>query len=70
MNEKDYKKAAFFFEAVLQIEKQPEVRNQVLNYLVTCYLKSGRIEEARVITDRLEKRIQKELYNLFPEKGF
>ena len=70
IQEKDYKKAAFFFEAALQIEKQPEVRNQVLNYLVTCYLKSGRIEEARVITDRLEKRIQKELYNLFPEKGF
>ncbi|MDH4220841.1 MAG: glycosyltransferase family 39 protein [Candidatus Aminicenantes bacterium] len=70
INEKDYKKAAFFFEAALQIEKQPEVRNQVLNYLVTCYLKSGKIEEARIITHRLEKRKQAKLYNIFPEKGF
>ena len=68
--ERSYKKAAFYFEAALQIEKQPEVRNQMLNHLVACYLKSGRIEEARIITARLERQIQKKLYNIFPEKGF
>ncbi len=70
IHQRDYEKAAFFLEAALQIEKQPEVRNQVLNYLVTCYLKSGKIEEARIITQRLETRKLTKLYNLFPEKGF
>lgn len=69
-DQKDYETAAFYFEASLQIEKQPEVRNQILNHLVSCYLKSGRIEEARIITQRLGKRIQRKLYNIFPEKGF
>lgn len=69
-DQKYYETAAFYFEASLQIEKQPEVRNQILNHLVSCYLKSGRIEEARIITQRLEKRIQRKLYNIFPEKGF
>ena len=69
-NDRDFETASFYFEASLQVEKQPEVRNQILNHLVTCYLKSGRIDEARVITARLEKRIQKKLYNIFPEKGF
>ena len=69
-DQKDYETAAYYFEASLQIEKQPEVRNQILNHLVSCYLKSGRIEEARIITQRLEKRIQRKLYNIFPEKGF
>ena len=68
--QKDYETAAFYFEASLQIEKHPEVRNQILNHLVACYLKSGRIEEARVITQRLEKQIHRKLYNVFPEKGF
>jgi len=70
IHQRDYEKAALFLEAALQIEKQPEVRNQVLNYLVTCYLKSGKIEEARIITHRLETRKLAKLYNLFPEKGF
>ncbi len=69
-NKRDYKKASFYFEAALQIEKNPEVRNQMLNHLVTCYLKLGRIEEARAITEKLEKQNQKKLYNIFPEKGF
>lgn len=69
-NRRDYETAAFYFEAALQIEKQPEVRNQILNHLVTCYLKSGRIEEAQAITARLETRIQRKLYSIFPEKGF
>jgi hypothetical protein len=68
--ERNYKKAAFYFEAALQIEKQPEVRSQMLNHLVTCYLKSGRMEEARTITTRLEKQLQRKLFNIFPEKGF
>lgn len=70
IKEKNYRTASFYLEASLQIEKQPEVRNQILNHLVSCYLKSGRIDEARIITARIEKRKQKELYRIFPEKGF
>ncbi len=68
--QKDFETAAFYFEASLQIEKQPEVRNQMLNHLVSCYLKTGRIEDARIITQRLEQQIQRKLYRVFPEKGF
>jgi hypothetical protein len=68
--QKDYETAAFYFEASLQIEKQPEVRNQMLNHLVSCYLKTGRIEDARIITQRLVQQIQRKVYRVFPEKGF
>ena len=71
-NERNFKKAAFCFEAALQIEKHPDIRALVLNHLVVCYIKTGRNNEAKKIMKNIKMNDPKhqKLYQLIPEKGF
>lgn len=69
-NERNYKKAALCFEAALQIEKQPEIRFQILNQLFACYLKTGKKYEAKIIAERMKDFTKQKFYNIIPEKGF
>jgi len=68
----EYRQAAFCFEAALQVEAYPDVRRNLINFLIPCYRKAGRTEEARKILGFMEK-VQfdkRRLYNVFPERGF
>ena len=71
-SERNFKKAAFCFEAALQIEKHPEIRTLVLNHLVLCYVKTGRNKEAKKIMDNIKINDPKhrKIYKIIPEKGF
>jgi hypothetical protein len=71
-NKRNFKKAAFCFEAALQIEKHPDTRILVLNNLVVCYIKTGRTSEAKKIMKNIKINDPKhqKLYDLIPEKGF
>jgi Ca2+/Na+ antiporter len=68
----NFKQAAFYFEAALQLEKDPYVRSKLLNLLIPCHLKLGNIEEARKIEERIKKVHfnERKMYLIFPEKGF
>jgi len=67
---RDYVQAAFCYEAALQVEKQPEFRYQLLNLLSTCYLKTGKKAEAKIVLDRITNRNDLKLFKIFPDKGF
>ncbi len=69
-NKRNYREAALFFEAALQVEKQPEIRFQILNKLFACYLKTGKKYEAKIIAERMKDFTKQKFYNIFPEKGF
>jgi hypothetical protein len=68
----NYQKATFCFEAALQIENDPYVRSKLLNLLVPCYFKIGKIEDSRRIEGLLKREDfeERKLYHIFPEKGF
>ncbi len=67
-----FEEAAFCFEAALQIENNPEMRRALLDRIVPCYLKTGQGEEARSIQKFMERihSNERELYSIFPERGF
>lgn len=67
-----FQEAAFCFEAALQVEKDPASRFFLLNCLLPCYFKTGKIEEAKKIEGILKKDFfeAKNLYFVSPEKGF
>jgi len=67
---RNYKEAAFYFEAALQIEKQPEIRYRVLSQLSACYLKTGKAAEAKIVTDKIKDYEKGKFFNVIPEKGF
>ncbi len=67
---REYADAVHFLEAALQLERQPFFRNQLLNLLATCYLKSGDTELARTIQVCLQQRKDIHMYNVLPERGF
>jgi len=67
---RNYKEAAFYFEAALQIEKQPEIRYRVLSQLSGCYLKTGKAAEAKIVTDKIKDYEKGKFFNVIPEKGF
>jgi hypothetical protein len=67
---RNYKEAVFYFEAALQIEKQPEIRYRVLSQLSACYLKTGKAPEARIVQEKIHDYDKGKFFNLFPEKGF
>ena len=67
---RNYEEAVFYFEAALQIEKHPEIRFKILNKLFSCYLKTGKKYEAKIIAERFKDITKEKFYNLFPEKGF
>lgn len=69
-NQRDYKNAAFCYEAVLQIEKQPSVRFHLLNKLVFCYFKTKQTEFAKKILLKMSKLGDLGLYSVVPERGF
>jgi hypothetical protein len=68
----DWGRAAFFFEAALQVENDPGSRRNLLNRLVACYQKTGQAEAARKILAFMEKVNfnERRLYEVFPERGF
>jgi hypothetical protein len=70
ISKRDYRQAAFYLEAALQIEKQPEIRYQILNLLNDCYFKEGKNKEAKKIMTRIVKFNSRKLFHIFPEKGF
>jgi len=69
-NAKQLQPAKFCFEAALQLEKQPEIRRQLLNQLASCYLLTGEREAALRIFSCLEDPDSPRLFDLFPERGF
>ncbi|MDP2914662.1 MAG: glycosyltransferase family 39 protein [Candidatus Aminicenantes bacterium] len=69
---RDFRRAAFCFEAALQLENSPKPRLALLNMLVPCYLKTGQVREAKVIMDKMEKAdwMEFKLFSILPERGF
>jgi len=67
---KEYLKGAFCFEAALQIEKNPYIRFRILGDLAFCYSRSGQGRMAKIIFSRTQNFNIKDLYNIFPERGF
>jgi hypothetical protein len=68
----DLRRAAFCFEAALQVENDPGVRRDLLNRLLPCYQKTGQAEAARKILTFMEKMNfnERRLYDVLPERGF
>lgn len=62
--------AAFFFEAALQLEQNPENRYEALNNLSPCYMNLGKGDDAKKIFTALRDRDKPKLFHLFPERGF
>jgi len=70
--ESEFLKAAYCFEAGLQLENAPLARSRLLNQLITCYRKTGQIREARILLEKngeADDRSSKN-YNVLPERGF
>jgi hypothetical protein len=70
LKQKNYEESSFFYEAALQLEKYPEAKVLALTKLGTCYLKLGKKSEAHTIFAALRDIESKNLYSLFPRKGF
>ena len=68
--QKRYKEASLYFEAALQIEKNPEVVSPILNHLVSCYLKAKEYVFAKMINEGISNFKKPRIYGLIPEKGF
>lgn len=66
----NYRTAAFFYEATLQLEQNPENRYEALNHLSPCYMKLGKGDDAKKIFAALKDRDNPKLFHLFPERGF
>ena len=66
----NYRKAAFFYEAALQLEQNPENRYEALNHLSPCYMKLGKGDDAKKIFTALKDWDNPKLFRLFPERGF
>jgi hypothetical protein len=72
MADRDFQQAAFYFEAALQVENDPETRKTMLDLLISCYQKSEQMDEAKKIIDFMEKMNfdERKLYLVLPERGF
>jgi len=68
----DWQRAAFCFEAALQVENDPEARRNLLDRLLPCYRKTGQAEAAGKIQAFMERVDfnERRLYAVFPERGF
>jgi hypothetical protein len=64
------REASHFYEAALQLEKQPEYRLDALNKLAHCYFRIGRTEDAQKISTKIHDPDRPRLFRLFPERGF
>jgi len=67
---RNYREAAFYFEAALQIEKKPEIRYRVLSQLPACYFKTGNAREAGIILEKIHDYEKGNFFNVIPDKGF
>ncbi len=65
-----FRTAAFFFEAALQLEQNPQNRYNALNHLSPCYMKLGKGDDAKKIFTALRDWNKPKLFHLFPERGF
>jgi len=67
----DFQRAAFCFEAALQVENEPDIRRNLLNRLVPCYQKTGQREEAEKILAFMERVdfSERRFYGVLPERG-
>ena len=72
LNRGDARRAAFCYEAALQVENDPGVRRNLLNKLLPCYQKTGQSATARKILAFIEKVSfnERRLYDVLPERGF
>jgi hypothetical protein len=68
-NSGNYRQAAYFYEAALQLEQNPENRYEALNNLTPCYMNLGKREDAKKIFTALKDRDKPKLFHLFPERG-
>jgi hypothetical protein len=66
----NYRRAAFFYEAALQMEQNPDNRYKALNNLSQCYMNLEKGEDAKKIFTALKDRDKPRLFHLFPERGF
>lgn len=69
-NKKEYRNAAFYYEAALQIENHPLIRNQLYSALVGCYFKIGRNIDAKKILNTQSLKSADFSRQVFKEKGF
>lgn len=69
---RDFRRAAFAFEAALQLEKNHKIRWPILISLGQCYTKTGQSAEAKRIRDKFEESDFKgrQLFSILPERGF
>ncbi len=69
---REFRRAAYAFEAALQLEKNPKVRWPILISLGQCYVKTGQTAEARRISDKFAEAGYrgKKLFFILPERGF
>ena len=69
---RDFKKAAWAFEASLQVEKDPTQRWRLLSHLTKCYTKTGQTAQAKRIMRSFEEADFKipKIFNILPERGF
>jgi hypothetical protein len=70
--ERNFVRAAFAFEAALQLEKNPKIRWPLFISLEPCYVKTGRSDLAKRITAKFEESDFKGrgLFDVLPERGF
>jgi hypothetical protein len=68
----EFGRAAFCFEAALQIENNPAARRDLLNRLIPCYQRTGQADAAQKITAHIERVDfnERRFYNVIPERGF
>jgi 4-amino-4-deoxy-L-arabinose transferase-like glycosyltransferase len=68
----DLMRAAFCYEAALQVENDPGVRRNLLNRLLPCYQRTGQSAAAQRILAFIEKVNfdERRLYDVLPERGF
>ncbi|MDD8026289.1 MAG: glycosyltransferase family 39 protein [Acidobacteriota bacterium] len=69
---RDFPKAAYAFEAALQLEKNPKVRWPILISLGQCYVKTGQKAEAERVAEKFEESgfRGKKLFFILPDRGF
>jgi len=68
----EFQRAAFCFEAALQLENSPQARKVLVNLLIPCYRKTGQTKEALIL---MRKNSEGDFdgfkyYNILPERGF
>ena len=68
----DLTRAAFCYEAALQVENDPGVRRNLLNKLLPCYQRTGQSAAAQQILAFIEKVNfdERRFYDVLPERGF